>query len=284
MIIKNNKIPKIFSSQFIRILGYLSLGLIVIIWLIPIIWMVFNGFRDPADPFFNGILPTKYSLVNFQKILNNKETLRAFQNSFIVSSFAAAFSLTVGSLAAYGFSRFKFRGASTYRLLIITIRLFPGVLLALALFHLAGLLKVYDTFIPLIFLNGMLNLPFTIWILDTMFNSIPVELEEAAWIDGTSRLGSIIKIVLPLISPGLAATGAFVFLLSWNEYLFAVSFIRSSEKMLITTAIAANIGQYTVDFTGLIATGMLASVPLLIIFLLIQKYIIAGLTVGALKQ
>jgi multiple sugar transport system permease protein len=246
--------------------------------------MIFNGFRDPADPFFNGIFPSQYSLINFQKVISNQETVRAFKNSFIVSFFAAAFSLIIGSLAAYGFSRFKFRGADTFRVFIIIIRLFPGVLLALALFHLAGVLGVYNTFIPLIILNGMLNLPFTIRIMDTMFTSIPIELEEAAWMDGASRLKSIVKIILPLISPGLAATGAFVFLLSWNEYLFAVSFIRSSEKMLITTAIAANIGQYTVDFTGLIATGMLASVPLLIVFLIIQRYIVTGLTAGALKQ
>lgn len=269
--------------KFLRLGGYFGLGSIVFIWLIPIFWMIINGFRDPSDPFSKGILPSYFSLINFQKVLSNEATIRAFRNSLVVSTFAAAFSLIIGTLAAYGFSRYKFRGASTIRVFILIIRLFPGVLLALALFHLAGVLGVYDTFFPLILLNGLLNLPFTIWIMDTMFNSIPVELEEAAWIDGASRFISITKVILPLISPGLAATGAFIFLLSWNEYLFATSFIRSSEKMLITTAIAANIGQYNVDFTGLIATGMLASVPLLIVFLVIQRYIISGLTVGALK-
>lgn len=263
--------------------GHIGLGLMVIIWLVPIIWMLVNGFRDPADPFFRGILPSYLTLTNFQKVITNEATVRAFRNSLVVASSASAFSLIVGSLAAYGFSRYNFKGSGAIQVYLLVIRLFPGVLLAIALFHVAGVLGVYDTFLPLILLNGLLNLPFTIWILRTMFHAIPVELEEAAWIDGATRIGSITRVVLPLIAPGLAATGAFVFLLTWNEYLFATSFIRSSEKMLITTAIAANIGQYNVDFTGLIATGMLASVPLLIVFLLIQRYIISGLTVGALK-
>ena len=263
--------------------GYISIGLIVLIWLTPIIWMIVNGFRDPTDPFFNGILPTKFSLVNFQKVLSNKATMRAFGNSMVVSSSSALFTLIVGCLAAYGFSRYRFRLSSAIRVLILIIRLFPGVLLSIALFHVAGKIGVYDTFLPLIILNGLLNLPFSIWIMDTMFESIPIELEEAAWMDGATRMVSVFKIILPLIAPGLAATGAFIFLLTWNEYLFATAFIRSPEKMLITTAIAANIGQYNVDFTGLIATGMLASVPLLIVFIFIQRFIVSGLALGALK-
>jgi ABC-type glycerol-3-phosphate transport system permease component len=116
-----------------------------------------------------------------------------------------------------------------------------------------------------------------------MFEAIPVELEEASWLDGTTRLGGMIRILFPLIAPGLAATGAFVFLLSWNEYLFAVSFIRTPERQLLTTTIAANIGQYNIDFTGLVAAAMIASVPLLLIFLLIQRYIVSGLAVGGVR-
>jgi ABC-type glycerol-3-phosphate transport system permease component len=245
--------------------------------------MVISGFRDPGEPFYLGILPQDPTVVNFVKVITNQATLRSFLNSFVVASSVAFFTLIIGSLAAYGFSRFSFVGKNMFSVLLLVIRLFPGVLLALALFQVAGYLKVYDTYAPLILANALLLLPFTIWNLRTMIQALPVELEEAAWIDGASRLTGITKVLLPLMAPGLAATGAFVFLLTWNEYLFAVSFIRSPEKQLITTAIAANIGQYNIDFTGLIATGMLASVPLLIMFLLIQRYIISGLGMGALK-
>jgi ABC-type glycerol-3-phosphate transport system permease component len=245
--------------------------------------MMISGFRDPTEPFYQGILPSHLTLVNFRKVVTNPATLRSFRNSLVVATIAAVFDLVVGSLAAYGFSRFQFPGKRSLQVLLLVIRLFPGVLLALALFQIAGFLNVYDTFIPLILANGLLNLPFTVWNLRTMFESLPVELEEAAWLDGANRLGGITRVIFPLMAPGLAATGAFVFLLTWNEYLFAVSFIRSPEKQLITTAIAANIGQYNIDFTGLIATGMLASIPLLIVFLLIQRYIVSGLSLGALK-
>lgn len=271
------------KRNFSQSLGYLFIVLVTIIWLLPIIWMIISGFRDPAEPFYLGIIPQNPTLVNFAKVITNKATLRSFLNSFVVASSVAVFTLIIGSLAAYGFSRFTFSGKNTFSVLLLVIRLFPGVLLALALFQVAGIFDVYDTYAPLILANGLLLLPFTVWNLRTMFQTLPVELEEAAWIDGASRLGGITKVLLPLMAPGLAATGAFVFLLTWNEYLFAVSFIRSPEKQLITTAIAANIGQYNIDFTGLIATGMLASVPLLIIFLLIQRYIISGLGMGAFK-
>jgi ABC-type glycerol-3-phosphate transport system permease component len=245
--------------------------------------MIISSFRDPADPFYSSLLPRDPTLVNFTKVISNRATLRSFGNSLIVASLAAVLDLVIGSLAAYGFSRFSFKGKRSLQVLLLVIRLFPGVLLALALFQVAGFLNVYDTFLPLILANGLLNLPFTVWNLRSMFEAIPIDLEEAAWIDGTNRVGAIRRVVLPLVAPGLAATGAFVFLLTWNEYLFAVSFIRSPEKQLITTAIAANIGQYNIDFTGLITTGMLASVPLLIVFLLIQRYIVSGLAVGAVK-
>ncbi len=201
----------------------------------------------------------------------------------MVAVSAAAVDLVIASLAAYGFSRFRFTGRKSLQIILLVIRLFPGVLLALTLFRVAGFLNVYDTFVPLILANALLNLPFATWNLRSMFEALPIELEEAAWLDGATRIGGIARIVFPLMAPGLAATAAFVFLLTWNEYLFAVTFIRSPEKQLVTTAIAANIGQYNIDFTGLLATGMLASLPLLVVFLLIQRFIVGGLGVGGVE-
>jgi multiple sugar transport system permease protein len=245
--------------------------------------MLISSFRDPSEPFYSGILPKYLTTVNFRKVLTNENTLRSFGNSATVALSAAVLDMVIASLAAYGFSRFQFAGKQFLQILLLVIRLFPGVLLAITLFQVAGFLHVYDTFVPLILANGLLNLPFAIWNLRTAFEAAPIELEEAAWLDGTSRIGGIVRILLPLMTPSLAATAAFVFLLSWNEYLFAVSFIRTAEKQLITTAIAANIGQYNVDFTGLITTGMLASLPLLILFIYIQRYIVSGLGVGAIR-
>jgi len=270
-------------KKFLNWLTYISVGVITFLWLLPVLWMVISAFRDPGDPFYAGILPSKLTMVNFQKVLSNETTMRSFRNSAVVAASAAVLDILIASLAAYGFSRFQFAGKKLFQILLLVVRLFPGVLLAISLFRVAGYLKVYDSFIPLILANGVLNLPFAIWNLRTTFEAIPIELEEAAWLDGETRVGGILHILVPLMAPSLAATAAFIFLLSWNEYLFAVSFIRSPEKQLITTAIAANIGQYNVDFTGLIATGMLASLPLLVLFLYIQRYIVSGLGVGAVR-
>lgn len=266
-----------------RLAAYIGLGAITLVWVLPILWMLISAFRDPGQPFYQGILPSHPTLVNFAKVLASHATLLSFRNSLVVAGSAATMDLVIASLAAYGFSRFQFSGKNALQVLLLVIRLFPGVLLAITLFQVAGFLKVYDTFIPLILANGLLNLPFAIWNLRTLFAALSIEIEEAAWLDGTTRVGGIRRVLLPLMGPGLAATAAFVFLLTWNEYLFAVSFIRSPEKQLITTSIAANIGQYNIDYTGLVATAMLASIPLLALFLLIQHYIVSGLAVGAVK-
>lgn len=275
--------PNFSRKSIARLIGHVGLAFITLIWVLPILWMVISSFRDPGEPFYFGILPSSLTLVNFEKFFSNPIAVLSFRNSFKVASLAAIVDLAIASLAAYGFSRFRFVGQKGLQVLLLVVRLFPGVLLAITLFQLAGIFKVYDTHIPLILANALLNLPFAIWNLRTMFEAIPVELEEASWLDGASRLGGMIRILFPLIAPGLAATGAFVFLLSWNEYLFAVSFIRTPERQLLTTTIAANIGQYNIDFTGLVAAAMIASVPLLLIFLLIQRYIVSGLAVGGVR-
>jgi multiple sugar transport system permease protein len=275
--------PGYTRKKILKSLTYLGVGAITFIWLLPILWMIISAFRDPGEPFYFSILPSHLTTVNFQKVISNVTTMRSFRNSATVAVSAAVVDMVIASLAAYGFSRFNFTGKRFFQILLLVIRLFPGVLLAITLFQVAGFLNVYDTFVPLILANALLNLPFAIWNLRTAFEAIPIELEEASWLDGCTRVGGIARILVPLMTPSLAATAAFVFLLSWNEYLFAVSFIRSPEKQLITTAIAANIGQYNVDFTGLITTGMLASLPLLIIFLYIQRYIVSGLGVGGVR-
>lgn len=275
--------PRLSKKSLIRLLGHIGIATITILWVLPITWMLISAFRDPSEPFYLGIVPRHPTLVNFGKFLSNPIAVMSFRNSFVVAASAAAVDLVIASLAAYGFSRFRFMGQKPLQILLLVVRLFPAVLLAITLFQVAGLFNVYDTHVPLILANALLNLPFATWNLRTVCETIPIELEEAAWLDGASRLGGIVRIVVPLMGPGLAATGAFVFLLSWNEYLFAMSFIRSPERQLLTTIIASNIGQYNIDFTGLVAAAMLASLPLLVVFALIQRYIVSGLGVGAVR-
>jgi ABC-type glycerol-3-phosphate transport system permease component len=264
-------------------LANLAIIAITIIWLLPIIWMLLNSFRSSSEPFYSGILPSQYTLENYIESLFDQSVSRAFRNSFIVAGLAAILDVILAGLAAYGFSRYRFSGQNALQILLLVIRLFPAILLAITLFQVAGFLNVYDTFIPLIIVNAVINLPFAIWNLKTTFDALPIELEEASWMDGLTRVGGIVKILLPLMAPSIVATMAFIFLLGWNEYLFAVSFIRSAEKQLITVAIASNVGQYHINFVGLLANGMLASLPLLVVFIWMQRYIVSGLGAGAVR-
>ncbi|NLN70945.1 MAG: carbohydrate ABC transporter permease [Chloroflexi bacterium] len=277
--IKPSKYNKQLRHQLLNILVIV----ITIGWLLPIVWMFLNSFRNPTQTFYYGILPEKYTIINYIKLFKDKSILVAFRNSIIVSGSSALIDIILALLAGYGFSRFQFKGKHQLKFLLLIIRLYPGMILAITIFQLAGLLNIYDSLIPIVFLNALINLPFAVWMLQSTLDALPVDLEEAAWIDGISRLQGIFKIILPTITPSIVATFAFIFLLSWNEYLFAVTFIRSPEKQLVTLKIAENIGQYHIDFIGLMATGMLATLPLMIIFIWMQKYIVSGLAEGAVK-
>lgn len=271
------------KKRFIRLLATTALIIVTLAWLLPIMWMILTSLRDPSDPFYSGILPSYLTLSSYRSVLSNPIYLSSMRNSAYVSFVAASVTIVVATLAAYGFTRFNFKGKSGFQILLLVVRLFPGILLAITLFKVAGNLGIYDTHTPLIIANVLFTLPLATWNLRTMFSTLPLELEEAAWLDGTTRIGGILRILFPLMLPSLVTTWAYAFLLTWNEYMFAMSFIRTPGKQMITTAIASNIGQYTIDYNLLVAASMLASLPLLVVFLFIQRYIVSGQGVGAIR-
>lgn len=266
-----------------RTLGYIGLAAITLIWISPYAWMVMTSFRNPGEPFSARIIPTQFVLGNYQRALARTGMLISFKNSFVVASGASLLALSLAIFAAYGFSRFRFRGHGGMLVFLLIIKTLPAVLLAIAIFILAGKLGLYDSHIPLILINAILNLPFAIWNMRTVFDALSPELDEAAMIDGCSRLEAIVRILLPVSLPGIAATFAFLFILAWNEYLFAMTFISSPEKTLVPPVIAGYIGQFAADYIGLITASVLATFPLVVIFIAIQRYIIAGLSLGAVK-
>ena len=166
---------------------------------------------------------------------------------------------------------------------LINLRTFPSIILAIALFAMAGRMGLYNTFTILVLANAMLNLPFATWNNMSILDSVPIELDESAMVDGLGRLRALFQIVLPVAAPGIAGTTAYIFILSWNEYLFATNFISTPEKQLVTTRIASAVTQTNTDYGSLMATSMLATIPLIVLFLLIQKYIVSGLAMGSVK-
>jgi len=270
-------------AGFTNLFKYISIFIFVLIWISPFLWMVMTSFRDPTEPFSSGVFPQNYVLTNYAAALKRSGLMIAFWNSFKVAFLASIVALVVAIPAGYGFSRYRFKGHSAMMVFLIIMKTLPGVLLALAIFLIAGKVGLYDTHLPLILINAMLTLPLSIWNIRTIFDGVNIEMEEAAMVDGCTQLQAIIRILLPITTPGMMATLAFVFLLSWNEYLFATTFISSPDKVLVPPVIAGYVGQFAADYNGLITASVMASVPLIIIFVSIQRYIVGGLSMGAVK-
>jgi multiple sugar transport system permease protein len=271
------------QKRGISALKYISILFLVLLWVSPFLWMVMTSFRDPAEPFSSGLFPRHLVITNYAAALKKASLMVAFRNSFFVALMASIVTLLFAIPAGYGFSRYRFKGHSAMMVFLIIMKTLPGVLLALSIFLIVGKIGLYNSHIPLIFINAMLNLPLSIWNIRTIFDGINIEIEEAAMVDGCNHLQAIIRVLLPITTPGMVATLIFVFLLSWNEYLFATTFISSPDKVLVPPVIAGYVGQFAADYTGLITASVMASVPLIIMFILIQRYIIGGLSLGAVK-
>jgi len=265
------------------VVSYVGLTLLAIVYISPYLWMIMSSFRPTTDPFALGIFPHSWTINNYVRTLQDPILLSSFFNSFKVAFLSASLALVLGIPAGYSFARFRFRGRDAMMSFLMVVPTFPGILLAITLFVMAVKVGLYDTHYPLILANTLINLPFTIWNLRTVFEATSREMEESAMVEGCSRLQALLKVVLPVTLPGLAATFAFVYILAWNEYLFATTFISTSEKRLITTTMASAIGQFNVDYAKLITAAILSTLPLIALFMLIQRYIIKGLAMGSTK-
>ena len=260
------------KKQRQRILVGTALAFLLFIDLLPYLWLLISSFRASNDPFTNSVLPGQLTLSNYANIFRNTNMLRPFFNSMILSL-----------LAAYGFSRYYFKGREFLLSFLVNLRTFPALLLAIALYVMAVKAGLYNTYIPLILANTMMNLPFAIWNVKTVIDGVPKDLEESAMVDGLSRSAVIWKIIVPVATPGLAATAIYVFILTWNEYLFATTFMNSNDMQLVTAVIASAVTQFGVDYGWLMTTAMLASIPAIIMFIAIQRFIVGGLTAGGIK-
>ena len=261
----------------------ITLIVILLIDLLPYLWLLISSFRASDGPFTSSVLPSHYTFQNYTNIFQSEDMLRPFFNSLVVAVGATLITMILALLAAYGFSRYYFKGREFILSFLVNLRTFPALLLAIALYVMAVKTGLYNTYVPLILANTMMNLPFAIWNVKTVMDGIPRDLEESALVDGLSRTSVIWKIIVPVATPGLAATGIYVFILTWNEYLFATTFMNSNEMQLVTSVIASAVTQFGVDYGWLMTTAMLASVPAIIMFIAIQKFIVGGLTAGGVK-
>ena len=257
---------------------------ILVFALAPFVWMLITSVKPTADL---SLFPVRYwpSRVTFEHyavLLQRTSFAGNLMNSAIIACGAVLVGLVTSVPAAYAFSRFRFRGRRLLMTGFLVVNMFPIVLLIIPLFVLMRTLGLIDTFVGVIIGHSTFSIPFSIWMLVSYFNAIPRELDEAATIDGASRLQTIRLVIMPLVMPGLVTTAIYVFITSWNEYLFAMMLSGQTVRP-VTVALQLFIGEFTVQWGLLTAGGALIALPVAILFLLVQRRIIGGLTSGAVK-
>jgi ABC-type glycerol-3-phosphate transport system permease component len=262
------------------------LGILVLAVLFPVYWMVSSSFKPAAELFQSHptLLPNSFSTVWYRAIISQSNVQRYFVNSMVVAFSTMCISIAVTTLGAYSLTRFNFRGKKTFLLAILLSYIFPPILLMLPLYNALAKLGLVDSYLGVIFTHTTIVIPFSLWILKSYFKNVPVEMEEAGLIDGLSRLGAFWRIIVPVTAPGILSVGLFSFILSWNEYLYASVFLTGPHFKTLPIGITEFIAQYDVRWGEIMATSVVTAMPVLVIFMCMQKYFVQGLTAGAVKQ
>jgi multiple sugar transport system permease protein len=268
------------------LLAYLWLGCVVVFVLTPFLWMLLGSFK-PTYELLQQQGQTLWiahpTLENYQRLFQEYDFVRYFLNSLLVATFTATVATSLSAFAGYSLARFQFPGRGFFGILILVTQMLPGIAVIIPLFIWFKQFQLIDTYWAMLIAYNAFAIPFSTWMLRGFFASIPRELEEAALIDGAGLLTAFLKIIVPLSLPGLLATGIFAFILSWHEFLFAVTFTNSAAIRTLTVGIAAMRGKDVVDWGLLNAGVVITTIPVAILFAFVQRYLVQGLTAGAVK-
>ncbi len=268
--------------------AYVLVLAFVLFAVFPVYWMISTSFKSRWDAFrLPPVWVFEPTLEHYAAILSGQGWIsepmsRLLLNSAIVSGSASLLALAAGSLSAYGLSRFPTGYGKHLAMWILSTRMFPPVAVAIPVFLMMSSLDLIDTYWALIVPYAAFNISFVVWMMRSFFDQIPAELEQAAMIDGCSRLGAFVRVVLPLSLPGLAATAVFVLIFSWNEFLFALILTRTAAKTAPVAA-ADFVTLYGIQWGQLTAHATLISAPIIILGLLFSRYVVKGLTLGAVQ-
>ncbi len=286
---------RVHSGARARVLGilhhvptYALVILVVLFCLLPFVWTFITSLKAPLAIYRSPTtyLPQPLDLANWEKVLTLPRFTRALLNSAIVAASATAISLAVGSLCAYAVARLRFPGRSFVLALVLAVAMFPGIAIISPLYLQFSDWGLINNKLALILPNVTFTLPICIWTLNAFFRDLPVELEEAGRVDGASRMQVFTQIVAPLAAPGVFTTAILLFIAAWNEFLFARTFISIQDQYTAPVAIAqfegADIAAAT-PWGEIAAAAIVSTLPLVVLALLFQRRIIAGLTAGAVK-
>ena len=275
------------TSKKVRSLVLYTIYILTVIAIsAPIMWMISQSLKNPSEQFATPptLLVLRPTLENYIKAVQSV-VLRCFINSFIVCSSTTIIAVIVSILAVYTFSRERFMGRKALLQLIVVTQLLPLISIIIPLYRIMRALHLLDTYGALVISFLTFTVPTAIWLLYGFIKTLPLDLEEAAQIDGCSKVGAFFRVTLPLLRPGITATAAYVFIVTWQEFLFSLTFISSPELKPLSVGILRFIGQLgLVDWGALMASSVLTTLPVFILFLALQRQIVSGLTSGALKR
>ncbi len=251
----------------------------------PVVWMLSSAFKSNADIFAYPprLISNSFSASAFTTVLDNPQDVRFFVNSYVVGLCVTALTLLVAVVAAFALSRYRFLLREPLKVLIIGVQAIPPITLIIPLFGVVIAVHLYNSYEGLIFTYLVFTLPYSVVMMTAYFNSIPRELDEAARIDGAGSMRTLFRVILPLARPGLVAVGFYAFMISWNEFLFALTLTQTDNMRTVPVGLTLLMGQYNYEWNQIMAMSVLGCLPVIVLFLIFQRHFVSGLSSGAVK-
>ena len=280
----NNPVgAKSAKNRILRVLLYAFVIVTCVVTLYPYFVMFTTAAKTGADITSGGVLPQKWVWSNFSDVFKNAPVAKYIMNSVIVAGGATCVAILCGIPAAYALSRMKFRGQKVFLAIVIISQMFSPIVLLIGIYRIMVTFGLTDNLFGLILINAAFNQAFTIWLLRGTFMSISSDMEQAATIDGCSRFQAMVRVLLPMAAPGIVTTLIYVLINAWNEYTIAFVLIATDTKKPITVGINIFNGYNIIEWQYLFATSLFATIPVIILFIAIEKYLVSGLTAGGVK-
>lgn len=271
--------PLLTVGKYAALAGYVAFALFPLYWLLKIALTPDRMIYSEGT----ALWPSQVSLDNFRSVIFASDFLSYFVNSLIVSLATAAVTTLVAAAAGYAFSRFRFPGKRLVVALMLVTQMFPLLMIIAPIYKMVAALGLLNSLTSLIIVYTAFNIPFATFLMQSFFDGIPKDLEEAAMMDGCTRFQALRKVIFPLTLPGLGATLGFVFTAAWSELLFALMLISRNETMTFPVGLLTFVSKFSVDWGQMMAAGVLALIPSCLFFVFIQRYLVQGLTSGAVK-
>ncbi|MFE5309587.1 carbohydrate ABC transporter permease [Isoptericola sp. NPDC056605] len=262
-----------------------SLTLITVFALAPIYWMVLTSLRSGSEVFEfpPRLLPTGFDLSSYARVLGDGQIVHFLLNSVLVATVTAVGSVLVGMYCAYSFSKFRYRGRRSFMFLLLVSQLFPQILLLITIYGMFSAMGLLDSYLALIISFTTFTLPLCVWMMKGVFDNVPDEIIEAAKVDGAGQRVIIHRILMPLVAPGMIAAGLFAFIRGWNDFVYSLTLSGEATRTLPPGLVNTYLSEFSDRWPELMAASLVASLPVIVVFLALQRYFVAGLSSGAVK-